>query len=31
MTPAGCARFIGDFATLWAGVSKSAGISLELG
>ena len=31
MTPAEYARFVGDFATLWAGVSKSAGIQLELG
>jgi tripartite-type tricarboxylate transporter receptor subunit TctC len=31
MTSAEYARFVGDFATLWAGVSKSAGISLELG
>lgn len=31
MTPAEYAKFVGDFATLWAGVSKSAGIQLELG
>jgi tripartite-type tricarboxylate transporter receptor subunit TctC len=31
MTPADYTRFVGDFATLWAGVSKSAGIELELG
>ena len=31
MTPAEYTKFVGDFATLWAGVSKSAGISLELG
>jgi tripartite-type tricarboxylate transporter receptor subunit TctC len=31
MTPAEYTNFIGDFATLWAGVSKSAGIQLELG
>ncbi len=27
MTPAEYAQFVGDFAVLWAGVSKSAGIS----
>ena len=31
MTPAEYTAFVGDFATLWAGVSKSAGIELELG
>ena len=31
MSPAEYTKFIGDFATLWAGVSKSAGIELELG
>ena len=31
MTPAEYTNFIGDFATLWAGVSKAAGIQLELG
>ena len=31
MTPADYTRFVGDFASLWAGVSKSAGIELELG
>ena len=31
MTPAEYTKFVGDFATLWAGVSKSAGIQLELG
>ena len=31
MTPAEYTNFIGDFATLWAGVSKAAGVQLELG
>ena len=31
MTPAEYAKFVGDFAAIWAKVSKSAGISLELG
>ena len=31
MSPAAYTKFVGDFATLWAGVSKSAGIELELG
>jgi tripartite-type tricarboxylate transporter receptor subunit TctC len=31
MTPAEYTRFVGDFAALWAGVSKQAGIQLELG
>ncbi|WP_296327042.1 tripartite tricarboxylate transporter substrate binding protein [Reyranella sp.] len=31
MTPAEYTAFVGDFAALWAGVSKSAGIELELG
>jgi tripartite-type tricarboxylate transporter receptor subunit TctC len=31
MSPAEYAKFVGDFAALWAGVSKTAGISLELG
>lgn len=31
MTPAEYTAFVGNFATLWADVSKSAGISLELG
>jgi tripartite-type tricarboxylate transporter receptor subunit TctC len=31
MSPADYTKFVGDFATLWAGVSKSAGIQLELG
>lgn len=31
MTPEEYTRFVGDFATLWAGVSKTAGIQLELG
>ena len=31
MSPADYTKFIGDFAATWAEVSKSAGISLELG
>jgi tripartite-type tricarboxylate transporter receptor subunit TctC len=31
MTPAEYAKFVGDFAATWAAVSKTAGISLELG
>ena len=31
MTPAEYTAFVGEFATVWAGVSKSAGIELELG
>ena len=31
MTSAQYTKFVGDFATIWAGVSKQAGISLELG
>ena len=31
MTPAEYAKFVGDFAAIWTKVSKSAGISLELG
>ncbi|MFO1079486.1 MAG: tripartite tricarboxylate transporter substrate binding protein [Reyranellaceae bacterium] len=31
MTPAEYTRFVGDFAALWAEVSKSAGVQLELG
>ena len=31
MSPAEYAKFVGDFAAIWAGVSKSANISLELG
>ena len=31
MSPAEYTKFVGDFAALWAEVSKSAGISLELG
>ena len=31
MTPAEYTAFVGEFSTLWAGVSKSAGIELELG
>ena len=31
MTPAEYAKFVADFAAIWAKVSKSAGISLELG
>jgi hypothetical protein len=31
MTPAEYTVFVGEFAALWAGVSKSAGIELELG
>ena len=31
MTPAEYTKFVGDFAAIWAKVSKSAGISLELG
>jgi tripartite-type tricarboxylate transporter receptor subunit TctC len=31
MSPAEYAKFVGDFAAIWAEVSKSAGIQLELG
>jgi tripartite-type tricarboxylate transporter receptor subunit TctC len=31
MSPAEYTKFVGDFATIWAEVSKTAGISLELG
>jgi len=31
MTPAEYAKFVADFAAIWAKVSKTAGISLELG
>jgi len=31
MTSVEYARFVGDFAAIWAQVSKQAGISLELG
>ena len=31
MTPAEYTKFVGDFADVWAAVSKSAGIQLELG
>ena len=31
MTPPEYTAFVGEFATLWAGVSKAAGIQLELG
>jgi tripartite-type tricarboxylate transporter receptor subunit TctC len=31
MSPAEYTRFVGDFAALWAEVSKSAGVQLELG
>lgn len=31
MAPAEYTAFVGEFATLWAGGSKSAGIELELG
>ena len=31
MTPAQYTKFVGDFAMIWTGVSKQAGISLELG
>jgi tripartite-type tricarboxylate transporter receptor subunit TctC len=31
MTPVQYAKFVGDFSAIWTGVSKQAGISLELG
>jgi tripartite-type tricarboxylate transporter receptor subunit TctC len=31
VTPVEYTKFVGDFAALWAGVSKAAGIQLELG